>query len=141
MCQTFVRAERLKSRKLIKAVFAARQSVSAWPIRLIWLHHPASSNQADNGPPPVQVAFAVPRKHLRKAVVRNKVRRRLREAWRLHKHELYRAMANRKCHPLAVVVLYTGKEVLPWHQIEPAMVRAMQRLVRAACTHKQDTPR
>lgn len=138
MHQTFRRAERLKSRKLIKAVFAARQSVSTWPIRLIWLHRPIPSSQGADELPPVQVAFAVPRKHLRRAVARNKVRRRLREAWRLHKHELYSAMARRRCRPLAVVVLYLGKGVLPWREIEPAMVRAMQRLARTACSDKAD---
>ncbi len=136
MSYTFTRAERLKSRKLIGAVFAGRQSVTAWPVRLVWLARPVED--ANAGPAPVQVAFAVPRKHLRRAVDRNKVKRRLREAWRLHKHELYRAMERRGCSPLAVIVLYSAREVLPWHQIEPAMVKAMKRLVGAACREKND---
>ena len=136
MRHTFTKAERLKSRKLIGAVFAGRQSVTAWPIRLVWLARPAEEGEAVEAP--VQVAFAVPRKHLRKAVDRNRVKRRLREAWRLHKHELYRAMARRGCRPLAVIVLYSAREVLHWQQIEPAMVRAMKRLVGAACRQNDD---
>ncbi len=128
----FTSSERLKRRKLIQAVFAERQSVAVWPIRLVWLPLPAD----EVARAPVQVAFAVPRKHLRKAVVRNKVKRRLREAWRLHKHELYDALERQQCPPLAVVVLYSAKEVQPWDEVEKAMVRAMKRLVRA-CGHMQ----
>ena len=80
---TFRSHERLKSRKLIAQLFDKGQSMSQlYPLQLFYLLH------ADTSLPSHQVLFSVPKKKVKKASQRNNIRRRMKEAYRLHKHEL-----------------------------------------------------
>jgi ribonuclease P protein component len=53
-----------------------------YPLQLFYLLH------TDNNLPSHQVLFSVPKKKIKKAAQRNSIRRRMKEAYRLHKHEL-----------------------------------------------------
>ncbi len=83
MRQTLSYNEKLKSKKLIEALFAQGQSVTVYPIKLVFL-------QCDHkGKKPVQVGFSVAKRKMNKAVDRNSTKRLLRECYRKHKHLLY----------------------------------------------------
>ena len=79
----FPREERLKSRTSIGILFSrASRSVADAGLRVVWT---ASPEPLERG---VQVLVAAPKKHFRRAVARNRIKRLLREAWRLERGAL-----------------------------------------------------
>ncbi|MCQ2196397.1 MAG: ribonuclease P protein component [Bacteroidaceae bacterium] len=93
----FPKSERLCSKKLIEALFeGGHKSLSAYPIRAVFM--PIAPNPSDgstpiqpttSAPTPLaQVMMSVSKRHFKHAVDRNRVKRQLREAYRLNKHLL-----------------------------------------------------
>ncbi len=81
---TFKKAERLKSRKVIELLFKDGKSFGAYPLRLVFL-----KNEEPRSNAPVQFTVSVPKRSFKSAVARNRIKRKVREAWRLNKHWLY----------------------------------------------------
>ncbi|RMD96097.1 MAG: hypothetical protein D6816_19390, partial [Bacteroidetes bacterium] len=79
------------------------------------------------GAAPVRVAFGVSRRNFKLAVQRNKIKRRMREAWRLHKHELYENL-NAMEGQMALMIIYTGNEEKGFAEIEKSVKRAIRKL-------------
>lgn len=75
--------ERLKRGQHIEALFQHGKALSVFPVRLIWRLAPLNDE-----PFPIRAGFSAPKKKFRKASDRNRVKRLLREAWRLNKHVL-----------------------------------------------------
>lgn len=89
MKNTFQPHERLKSKRFFDALFAHGKSVKAFPIRAIYLEFkPENFDTIQQLPQHSQIALAVPKKRLKKAVDRNRIKRQMREAYRLNKAEL-----------------------------------------------------
>ncbi len=112
---TFKKAERLKSRKIIGRLFKEGQSFGAYPLRLVFLKIDEPQNDM-----PVQFALSVPKRSFKSAVARNRIKRKVREAWRLNKHWLYKRLEGVEGQ-FAFMVIYTGKEDFPYQEIEKAM--------------------
>ena len=112
---TFKKAERLKSRKIIGRLFKEGYSFGVYPLRLVFL-----KNEEPRQDAPVQFTVSVPKRSFKSAVVRNRLKRKVREAWRLNKHWLYRKLENTEGQ-FAFMVIYTGKEEFPYKEIEKAM--------------------
>src|SRR6476661_11151745 len=74
--------EKLKSRKQIETLFASGKSFAVFPIRVTYSFFPA------NGEPGAQIGVTVSKRHFKKAVDRNRIKRLLRESYRLQKSEL-----------------------------------------------------
>lgn len=80
--------ERLSGHKQIDALFGGgSQSVTVYPIRAVYRLSACSEGQ-----PPVRLLVSVPKRHFKHAVDRNRVKRQLREAYRLQKQVLHEAM-------------------------------------------------
>ena len=116
---TFKKTERLKSATAIARLFKEGHSFGVFPLRLVWMKMPERSDAAV----PVQFAVSVSKRNFKSAVVRNRIKRQVREAWRLQKPSLYVQLQG-MTGQLAFLVIYTAKEELPFAQIEKA-VRTM----------------
>ncbi len=121
---TFKKTERLKSRKVIGRVFKDGRSFGAYPLRLVFLKMDEPKSSA-----PVQFTVTVAKKNFKSAVARNRIKRKVREAWRLNKNWLYRKMEKTEGQ-YAFMVIYTAKEDLPYDDIERGMRNLNYRFVK-----------
>ena len=101
---TFSSEEKLKSKKIIDQLFKEGKSVSSNGFTLVYLIRPLTSFY------PAQAGFSVPKKFFKHAVDRNRVKRLMREVYRLNKISLYETLVCRK-QQMAIMFIYKGKEV------------------------------
>lgn len=80
---TFNKNEKLKSKKLIEQLFTEGKSVTAYPIKLIYLQVNHQGNY------PVQASVSASKRKFKLAVKRNRIKRLLRESYRMQKHLVY----------------------------------------------------
>lgn len=81
---TLCKDERLKREQNIETLFRSGKAFSVFPLRIIWRFHPKGQEKY-----PVRAGFSAPKKKFRHAVDRNRIKRMIREAWRLQKHTIY----------------------------------------------------
>ena len=123
--QKFPKQERLTSKKTIEELFSKGSSVFVYPFRLIYLHKLSDTSQAYTFPP---VLFSVSKKHFKKAVDRNLIKRRMREAYRLNKEDLLQAIPPHLL-PSAVAFIYVAKEKIEFAILEKKLKTVWQRLL------------
>lgn len=116
---TFQKEEKLCSKKQFDRLFADGSSFLIYPLKVVFIETEL------NGKYPAQAAFAVSKKLFKRAVKRNLLKRRMREAYRLNKPDFYLNLGNKK---VAVIFIYVGKEILEYGKIEPAMKKALKRI-------------
>lgn len=96
---TFPKSERLNSKKVIDRLFAGGNgSMACYPLRAVWMIVPcsddaeSSTSQSATAIPPVRLLISVPKRRFHHAVDRNRMKRQVREAYRLQKHILWDAL-------------------------------------------------
>ena len=117
------KTERLYHRKHIQELFRESSSLFVHPFKLVYHLSPALVPEAP------QVLFTVPKKAFRRATQRNRLRRQVREAYRLHKHVLHEALP--PATTLRLAIIYVGKTTLPYANLEKRLISVLQRLERA----------
>ena len=94
-------------------------SALAFPLRMVWRDNPRRSSDA-----PVQFLISIPKKRLRHAVDRVLMRRRVREAFRLNRHD-YPVEEGRR---LDVAFIYVSPQIESYARVERAMTRLLKKL-------------
>jgi ribonuclease P protein component len=114
--------ERLSSTILIGKLFAEGQSFYIFPLKFVFLKAQLSS------PFPMQVSFSVSKKNFKRAVQRNLVKRRLREAYRLNKPSFYESLPEGQ--QISMMIIYSCKEIKDFQVIEKSMKKGLVKLSR-----------
>ncbi len=130
--QTFKKKERLCLKKQVGELFEAGKALMAYPTRVQYLLVDAVDDA------PAKILFSVPKKRFKRAVKRNLIRRKMREAYRLHKNLLYPHVPEGK--QLIFALIYLDKEVLPYASIQKGVLKAIDKLTEVLTTAPEDTP-
>lgn len=117
----FCRSERLKSRKMIDDLFRTGKSFAMPPLRVSYKIVPTDSI------PPVQAGVTVSKRHFKRAVDRNRIKRLMREAYRLEKNALHQPLAN-SGKRLLVFFIYTDNVIQSFESVRTVMQQSLQRL-------------
>jgi ribonuclease P protein component len=122
---TFKKAERLKKRKCIEQLFAQGRSVFIPPFKIFYTFFSLSDQQPRY---PARVAFSVPARYFRKATQRNRIKRLMREAYRLEKYRLYDYLLRQhKC--LHWMMIYQGREMPKFEDVQQKMRLIIERMI------------
>ncbi len=119
---TFNKPQKLKSTKLIDQLFVDGKALHVFPVKVLYRL---------SGSPvvPLQATVSVSKRSFKKAVDRNRVKRLLREAYRLQKQPLLDKllMGNRQ---MVLFFIYTGKELPNYELVKNAMAAVLNKLVK-----------
>jgi len=99
---TYSKSERLKSRKQIQTLFKKGKSITQYPVRVVFYFVPQQSNIN------CLAGFSVSKKHFSNAVDRNRIKRQMREAYRLQKPHLVANIPEQL--QLQLMFIYIGRQ-------------------------------
>lgn len=127
---TLGRQERLKSRKLLEQLFRQGQTIFVHPLKVYY--------RAADLPAGIrlQAGFGVSSRTFKKAVDRNRIKRLMRESYRLQKSGLQAVIENSNAR-LAVFFLYTARELPEFGLIKEKMETVLERLEKIVAGPKQ----
>jgi ribonuclease P protein component len=122
---TLRKEERLCSKKLLQQLFQGGQSrsMAAFPVRMVYLETTRQPSQ-----PPVTIMISVPKRCLKHAVDRNRVKRQVREAYRKHKHLLTDKFTNTPERQLALAFIWLDRQTHHSTLVEKRMTTLLERM-------------
>ena len=120
---TLQRAERLRSLKAIRRLFADGRGGFVYPFRYMFFVEAADA-EAGDAERGIEVMFSVPKKFHKRANKRNVLKRRTREAYRLNREQL-RVKVEQSGKQLDLALVYSTKDILSYKTIENAVRRIL----------------
>jgi ribonuclease P protein component len=114
----FPKEEKLCSRKLIGELFESGKKVKKYPMVLIY----KKKSELERN----QITFSVPKRRFKKAVDRNKIKRLLREVYRLNKDDFFAEL--NLDHKLAMFLVYNSDKMPTYKEVETNFILILERL-------------
>ena len=113
---TLNKTDRLKSKKAIDQLFEEGNAFKKFPLRVLYLPVEEAAK--------TKAGFSVPKRLFKLAVDRNRIKRQLREAYRLQRLSLEQESGKK----FVLMFIYMAKEEAPYAQIEKAMAGLLKQL-------------
>lgn len=136
---TLRKSAKLRHRSLVENLFTSGKGIYEYPLRVVWrvlTEGELAENFRDAVPDrigPLQMMVTVPKKKRRHAVDRVKMRRRIREAFRLNSPPLVAAVKeSAQIRTISLAVVYQASDNLPYARVEQALVKILAKLGRKA---------
>ncbi len=107
-------------------MFSSGKSLASFPIKILY-------EIADDVAETLQGGVAVSSRNFKKAVHRNRVKRVIREAYRMQKH-LLQAQLEQSQKKMILFIIYTGKEMPVYDELNRKMQDILQRLTALVAT-------
>ncbi len=115
------KSERLKSRKQIDQIFETGKKITLFPFRLLY--------RVEQGTGNIRAGFTVSSKNFPRAVDRNRIKRLIREAYRLQKKELETVVLTND-YSLHLFFIYTGREIVGYKEISEPLKKLLDKLMK-----------
>jgi len=119
---SFPKSEHLCGEIRITELFTKGEAFMAYPLRVVYIVQPKTDDE------PVSVLVSVPKKRFKRAVKRNKLKRLMREAYRLNKQMLTELILD-KGKQIHIAFNYVSNDELDFTTIEKKMKQALNKLV------------
>lgn len=120
---TFTKGERLSAKSSIEGLFRGGSSFFIYPYRVVYLLVDKSDS-----PHPAEVLVSVPKKKFRSAVARNRIKRKVKEAYRLQKNSLLYPYLNKEQEVLHVAFQYVANKDLSFEILAKGMEEVLKKL-------------
>ena len=120
---TFKKHDRLKSSLSIETLYRENHYIVLYPLKCYYAFSERNENESA-----MRVSFTVPKKTFKNAVARNKLKRRMREAYRLNFRKIWETEMQQNNKQLKLFFIYIGKDIFDYNSIEKNMVVLMNKL-------------
>ncbi|MBT8195707.1 MAG: ribonuclease P protein component [Bacteroidia bacterium] len=125
---TFNKQERLKKRKEIDALFTSGNKIKEHPVTFFW-----NEREADDDVP-LKIGFSVSQKTVKSAVKRNRIKRQMREVYRLYKKEVFVGLENDP-KKYAAMLIYTSTEMPSYEILKEKIILILDRYIENVKGH------
>lgn len=98
----------------------------AFPLRIVYMRKERKPED-DEKAPPVSILISVPKKRFRHAVDRNRMKRMVREAYRINKHILWEALAGRS-YGIVLAFICIADAMPSYHQVEKRVIKSLSKI-------------
>ncbi len=122
---TYNKHQKLKSRKAIASLFQTGNSLHSFPVRVIY----TIENNVVDSSVISKAAVSVSSRHFKKAAQRNRIKRLLRESWRLEKYILESVL--QKHHSKAsLFFVYTGTQIPEFVEVQSQIKKLIEKILK-----------
>ena len=119
---SFSKIEHLCGEKRITRLYTQGDAFIAYPFRVVYIINPKSDLA------PAHVLISVPKKRFKRAVKRNRLKRLMREAYRLNKQPLLEKLEEKQLQ-LHIAFNYVSDDELDFVSIEKKIKLSLQKLI------------
>lgn len=116
----FKKEERVKGAKRVDAIFEKGKSFISYPLRVVYLEHEQSESTS------CSILVSVPKKRIKKAVHRNRIKRLVRESYRLNRALINKLELDQQ--PIDVAFIYVKDTATNFNEIDKAIKKALNQI-------------